>query len=106
MNENLKYLSEYDEDKEKNIITGHEKGEIYVWNLRTRDISFLLTQYTYEILKIIPTVNNLVVISDSSFINFYDINLQMKRLNKVIDTTQIFHKFHSYDVHECLYLQK
>ena len=42
INKSLKYLSRYDKETEKLIITGHESGEIYVWSFEERILFFLL----------------------------------------------------------------
>lgn len=52
-----------------------------------------------------PTKNHIVVISDSSFLRKWSIDLDEKEQIKVIDTTQLLENLRSYDLRECLQLK-
>jgi hypothetical protein len=102
INCHYKHLRQYDERVEKHVMTGHENGVINVWNLARRELEYAFSQESNEIIRLLPTHNHLLAITNSSFISYYSIDIQEKEKLKVIDITQIDEQLANYDICECL----
>ncbi len=46
-----------------------------------------------------------IIVSDSSFISFYDIAIEKKERRKVVDITEISYQLHSYNVRDLVSLR-
>ena len=89
INENMKYLSAYDKNREKIVVSGHERGEVYVWSVLEKSILYELCVESCEITCIIPSYSYLMVCSNSSIINCWDIDLGKRANLFVIDVTTL-----------------
>lgn len=98
INSTFRHLRQYDEKIEKQILTGHENGVINVWNLLKREKEYTYSQEGSEIVRLIPTHTHLLVVTDSSFLTYYNIDVQDRVKIKTIDITQTELHLQSYDV--------
>lgn len=57
-------------------------------------------------MRLIPTHNHLIVITNSSFITYYNIDIEEKEKLRIIDITQIDEQLASYDLSECIVNQE
>lgn len=53
-------------------------------------------------MRLIPTHNHLIVVTNSSFITYYSIDIEEKEKLRIIDITQTDQQLASYDLYECI----
>ena len=106
INAHFKHLRQYDERVEKFVMTGHENGSINVWSLARREREYTFSQELNEVVRLIPTHNHLIVVTNSSFITYYSIDIEEKEKLRIIDITQIDEQLTSYDLADCIASQQ
>jgi hypothetical protein len=80
------------------IITGHEKGEVIIWSTSYKAVVWELCNESNEIVSIIPFTNFILIASNSSIINFYDVDLRNKKKLFQIDLTTLDIQLRGYDL--------
>lgn len=102
VNAHFRHLRQYDERVEKFVMTGHENGSINVWSLARREREYTFSQELSEVVRLIPTHNHLLVVTSSSFLTYYSIDIEQREKLSIVDVTQIDQQLASYDLYDCL----